>query len=194
MSDTNKEGYLTGKLLLAMPSMTDPRFHRSVIYMCNHDASGAMGLVVNHMVKDLGFADILKELPLKSEITIDPASLSIPVMVGGPVDSGRGFLLHSSDFHEQQTINVDDDFSVTATLDIIRAIAKGEGPDEKLFILGYAGWTAGQLEEELQHNAWLVTDADPELIFDVSHEEKWAQAVGKLGFDPAMLSGDAGRA
>lgn len=194
MSDAHKEGYLAGKLLLAMPAMGDPRFHRSVIYMCTHDAQGAMGLVINHAIPGMGFKEILKELPIESEIEIDPSALSVPVMLGGPVDAGRGFLLHSNDFKDDQTIVVDDAFSVTATLDAIRAVVKGQGPNEKLFVLGYAGWSAGQLDEEIQNNTWLVAEPDAELIFNAPDAEKWQQAVSGLGFDPAMLSGDAGRA
>ena len=194
MARAHKETYLTGKLLLAMPGMKDPRFHNAVIYMCSHDEQGAMGLVINHVVPGMGFKDILKELPLESEIEIDPAALSIPIMLGGPVDAGRGFLLHSGDFSDAQTIVVDKNFSVTATLDAIRAVAAGEGPDKKLFILGYAGWSAGQLDEEIQGNSWLVADSDPALIFNAPNGEKWQKAVSGLGFDPAMLSSNAGRA
>ena len=194
MARAHKETYLTGKLLLAMPSMKDPRFHNAVIYMCSHDEQGAMGLVINHVVPGMDFKDILKELPIESEIEIDPAALSIPIMLGGPVDTGRGFLLHSSDFSDAQTIIVDQDFSVTATLDAIRAVAAGEGPDKKLFILGYAGWSAGQLDEEIQGNSWLVADAEPALIFNAPNGEKWHKAVSGLGFDPAMLSSDTGHA
>lgn len=194
MSNAHKEGYLTGKLLLAMPAMGDPRFHRSVIYICNHDADGAMGLVINQVIPKMQFKEILKELPIESEIEIDPSALSIPIMLGGPVDAGRGFLLHSNDFKDNQTIVVDKNFSVTATLDAIRAVAKGHGPNDKLFILGYAGWTAGQLDEEIQTNSWLVSDPDAALIFEVANDEKWQQAVSGLGFDPAMLSGASGRA
>ena len=199
MSDTHKdasleEGYLTGKLLLAMPAMGDPRFRRSVIYMCSHDANGAMGLVINHAITEMGFSEILKELPIESEIEIDPSALKVPVMLGGPVDAGRGFLLHSNDFSDDQTIIVDGSFSMTATLDALRAVASGGGPAEKLFILGYAGWSAGQLDEEIQNNSWLVTEPDADLIFKVDHDDKWEKAVSGLGFDPAMLVSDAGRA
>lgn len=194
MSNAHKDGYLAGKLLLAMPAMGDPRFHNAVIYMSSHDENGAMGLVINHAVPGMGFKDILKELPLESDIEIDPSAISMPIMLGGPVDVGRGFLLHSRDFSDKDTIAVDDSFGVTATLDAIRAVASGDGPNEKLFILGYAGWSSGQLDEEIQNNSWLITDADPALIFNTPHDEKWKQAISMLGFDPAMLSGDAGRA
>ena len=194
MSEHLKEGYLTGKLLLAMPNMGDPRFHRSVIYMTNHDENGAMGLVINHAIPSVEFKDILKQLPFKSDIEIDPAALSVPIMLGGPVEAGRGFLLHSSEFSQKQTVSVDDYVSVTATIDALQEIAKGKGPQERMLILGYAGWEAGQLDAEIQNNSWLVADADSGLIFDVPHEEKWQAAVASLGFDPGMLVGDAGKA
>ncbi len=198
MAGIHKDGYLTGKLLLAMPAMGDTRFHNAVIYICSHDENGAMGLVINHAVPGMVFKDILTELPfeqeLESEIDISPSISSMPIMLGGPVDAGRGFLLHSNDFSEEHTISVDDDFGVTATLDAVLAVVKGEGPRDKLFILGYAGWSAGQLDNELQNNSWLVAEAKPNLIFTVPHGEKWTRAITGLGFDPAMLSSDSGHA
>ncbi len=191
---SKKDGYLTGKLLLATPFMSDKRFHKSVIYMCSHDENGAMGLVINSLLPNVKFEEVLSQLPIKSEIQIDPAALNMPVLAGGPVESGRGFLLHSNDFKEDQTITVDKDFCVTGTIEALQAIAEGKGPDDKLFILGYAGWTAGQLDAEIKQNAWLVADPDPALIFKVQNEDKWDKAIASLGFDPGMLSGNAGRA
>ena len=186
--------YLAGKLLLAMPRLGDPRFHRSVIYMCAHDAAGAMGLVINHRMPGVAFQDLLEQLEITSDIEIDLKKLSLPVMRGGPVDAGRGFLLHSNDFSHDATIKFDDDFSVSGTVEALQAAAQGGGPSDLLFILGYAGWSAGQLDAEIQQNSWLVADPDPAIIFHGNHDEKWGMAVGALGFDPAMLSGDAGRA
>ncbi|HOO82360.1 MAG TPA: YqgE/AlgH family protein [Alphaproteobacteria bacterium] len=193
MTET-KTGYLTGKLLLAMPTIGDPRFHRAVIYLCAHDENGAMGLVINAPVPALKFDDLLKQLGIESDIEIKAKDLNLPVLNGGPVETARGFLLHSTEFKQDDTVQVDEDFSITGTTDALKAVAKGEGPDQALFILGYAGWTPGQLEAELQQNAWLVSQPDPALIFTDKAEEKWEHAVHKLGFDPALLSGEMGRA
>ncbi|MFP4314142.1 MAG: YqgE/AlgH family protein [Alphaproteobacteria bacterium] len=198
MSDLKKtdknETYMAGKLLLAMPTMGDFRFEKSVIYICAHDEQGAMGLVINNPLPEIDFKDLLAELKIASNIELDPKAISIPVMNGGPVEGARGFLLHSSDFHVKDTIKVDKEISVTGTLDALKDLATGHGPQDKLFILGYAGWGAGQLDEELQKNAWLVVDADPELVFHSSLEEKWDMALKKLGIDPSMLSATGGSA
>lgn len=186
--------YLVGKLLLAMPSMSDPRFQRSVIFICAHDEHGAMGLVINQHAPEVVFGDLLKQLDIASDIQVDLKALNLPVMRGGPVDAGRGFLLHGSDFKQDETIPLGGDFAVTGTLDAIKAIASGTGPEQLLFILGYAGWSAGQLDSEIQHNSWLVAEPNPDLIFGDIKADKWTQAVSSLGFDPAMLSGEAGRA
>lgn len=187
----DKQLYLTGRLLLAMPAMGDPRFHKAVIYMCAHDANGAMGLVINHALPGVDLSQLLEQLNIKQQDANIPDA---PVMSGGPVETARGFVLHSNDFKQPDTIKIDDHFSVTGTIDALRAIASGNGPEKMLFILGYAGWSPGQLDQELQQNAWLVADPDPELIFVSSPEEKWAAAIHKLGVDPGMLSGEAGRA
>lgn len=186
--------YLVGKLLLATPTMGDPRFKKSVIFICAHDEHGAMGLVINNRLPGLEFHGILDQMKLTSDITVDLEALSIPVMSGGPVEKGRGFLLHGNDFEQDQTIKVDDHYGVTGTIDALKAIAQGEGPKKVLFALGYAGWDAGQLDEELQQNSWLVCDPDPSVIFHDTYDRKWDMAFAKLGFDPAMLSGDIGRA
>lgn len=193
-NSNQSENYFTGKLLLAMPSMSDARFKNAVIYLCSHDENGAMGLVINRQLPQLAFKELVHELPIETEIKFDPASLNIPIMAGGPVDAERGFLLHSNDFQESETIHISDAYSITGTVSAIKAVAEGSGPDEKLFILGYAGWSAGQLEDEIQQNAWLLSDADPALIFGADHDDKWQMAIHALGFDPAMLSGQAGRA
>ena len=192
-SEVISSGYLAGKLLLAMPMMGDPRFHRAVIFLCAHDEKGAMGLVVNHTLSGVDFSQLLDQLKIISNIQVDLKNLSIPIMSGGPVEGSRGFLLHSSEFRQADTITINPSFSVTGTLDALKAIAKGEGPAHMLFILGYAGWGAGQLEKELQDNSWLVVDPDPDIIFATSPEKKWDVAIQKLGVNPAMLSGVAGR-
>lgn len=191
MSDTDNSDYLAGKILIAMPGMGDPRFEKAVIFLCAHDENGAMGLMINHTINDLNFAQLLDQLGIKSDIEID---LPVPVMNGGPVETSRGFLLHSNEFSKEDTIKIDNSFSVTGTLEALKDIANGKGPKELLFILGYAGWGAGQLEQELQQNAWLVSDPDPEIIFAGAHDIKWSKAVQSMGFDPGMLSSNAGRA
>lgn len=185
-----KEEYLSGRLLLAMPQMGDPRFHRAVIFMCAHDENGAMGLVINHLVPGLDMRQLLRQMNI--EMNTDAPSL--PVMSGGPVEAGRGFILHSSEFLQKDTVKICDGFSVTGTVEALKAIAAGEGPDDMLFILGYAGWGAGQLDREIQQNAWLVADPDHELIFELATDEKWSRAIHKLGIRPEMLSDVAGRA
>ncbi len=192
--ETQDGTYLTGKLLLAMPTLGDPRFHRAVILMCAHDEHGAMGLVVNHQMADIKFEHLLKQINLASDIQVDPDKLSLHVMSGGPVDPARGFLLHGSDFSTDDTIKINDEYFVTGTVDSLKKAVQKGGPDKMCFILGYAGWGAGQLDAEIQQNAWLVVDADPDLVFSSDIENAWSRAVQKLGFDPAMLSGDAGRA
>lgn len=185
---------LTGKILLAMPSMTDPRFHRSVIFMCAHDENGAMGLVVNAPHHAIEFETILEQLNIDSEIEVSAIPDDIEIMEGGPVETVRGFLLHSSDFAQKDTIRIDDDFSVTGTIDVLKQVAKGDGPKDKLFALGHAGWSGGQLEDELLRNSWLVADPSPSLIFNTPHEEKWEKAMHDVGINPAMLSSLSGRA
>lgn len=195
LKDTSsKEGYLAGKLLLAMPSMRDPRFEHAVIYLCSHDENGAMGLVINNALPGMQFKHLLNELDIASDIEVDPNVLKTPLMNGGPVDTGRGFLLHSRDFQVKESISMDDEIYISGTIDSLKAMAKGSGPEERLIMFGYAGWSAGQLDEEIQNNSWLVSDADPALIFGAADEDKWQKAVSGLGFDPAMLSGNAGRA
>jgi putative transcriptional regulator len=190
----SEAAYLNGQLLLAMPAIGDVRFHRSVIYICAHDENGAMGLVINYPAPELKFARLLDQLGISSDIKVDTKNLDLPVLNGGPVETGRGFLLHSNDFKQEDTVAVDEDFSVTGTTDALRAVAKGAGPEKALFILGYAGWTPGQLEQELQQNAWLVVEPDRALVFEGKPEKKWERAMDKLGLDPSMLSGDIGRA
>ena len=190
MSAKLEEGYLTGQLLIAMPQMSDPRFAHAVIYVCAHNADGAMGLVLNKGVEKPSFPDLLKQLKIEPAENADP----IHVMFGGPVETGRGFVLHSADYLQDATLLVDHQVGLTATLDILKDIAVGGGPRHKLLMLGYAGWGPGQLDAEIQANGWLNAPADEALIFDHDLDTKWERALAKLGVDGAMLSGDAGHA
>ncbi len=185
---------LAGKVLLAMPGMGDTRFDRAVIYICAHDAQGAMGLAVNQTLPDMELQNLLNQIGLESNIRFDLEKISMPVMSGGPVDGSRGFLLHTNNFERAETVKVDEQFSVSGTVDALKDFAKGEGEGEFLFMLGYAGWSAGQLDEEVQQNAWLVCDADPSIVFSDKADEKWVMALNKIGVNPAMLSTQGGRA
>ncbi len=191
-------GYLDGQLLVAMPLMEDPRFERSVIYLCAHSSEGAMGIIVNRPAGSIDFPGLLVQLDIideADEIKLPENAETMRVLKGGPVDTGRGFVLHSSDFYiENATLNIDNGVSLTATVDILKAIAKGVGPKHAILALGYAGWAAGQLENEIQHNGWLHCDADSDLIFGGDVEEKYDRALRKIGIDPGMLSTDAGHA
>ncbi len=182
---------LTGQLLIAMPQMMDPRFARSVVYVCAHsEDEGAMGLVVNKLLASLTMNELFTHLDL------DPTTLaaSRPVHFGGPVEPGRGFVLHTADYHEDATLVVGDGIAVTATLDILRAIGRGEGPRRNLLALGYAGWAPGQLDAEIQANGWLSVPADSDLLFDDDFDAKWQRALAKLGIDLTLLSTEAGHA
>jgi putative transcriptional regulator len=191
-------GYLDGQILIAMPVMDDPRFERSVIYLCAHSSEGAMGIIVNRPAGSIDFPGLLVQLDIikKSEqIKLPENAESMKVLKGGPVETGRGFVLHSSDFFiEDATLRIDAGICLTATVDILKAIAKGAGPKHAILALGYAGWAAGQLENEIQHNGWLHCDADPDLIFGGDVEEKYLRALAKIGINPGMLSTDAGHA
>lgn len=183
-------GYLTGQLLIAMPNMRDPRFEKSVIYMCVHNADGAMGLVINKQTDAISFPQLLEQL----EIDTPESPPEIRIHFGGPVESGRGFVLHSADYGQSGTISVDDAFALTATVDILRDMAERRGPENSILALGYAGWGPGQLDGELQQNAWLNVAADDSLIFDADVASTWDRAVAKIGIDPRLLSVDAGHA
>ena len=191
-------GYLDGQLLIAMPVMGDERFERSVIYLCAHSAEGAMGIIVNHPAGSIEFPELLQQLGIikKGEhIKLPENAESMKVLRGGPVDTGRGFVLHSSDFYiENATLRIDDGVCLTATVDILRAIANGSGPKHAILALGYAGWAPGQLETEIQGNGWLHCDADSDLIFGDDVDEKYGRALRKIGIDPGMLSNEAGHA
>lgn len=182
--------FLVGQLLVAMPAMKDPRFAQTVIYLCAHSADGAMGLVVNRPIESLSFPDLLQQL----EIDTDKVSDRINVHFGGPVESERGFVLHSPDYVREATLVVNKSVALTATIDILKAIAAGDGPRRSLLALGYAGWGAGQLDSEIKANGWLTVPADEELVFGTDLDDKWTQALGKLGIDPLLLSVTAGHA
>ncbi len=191
-------GYLDGQMLIAMPTMRDDRFTRTLIYMCAHSSEGAMGIVVNQPATNITFPDLLVQLEVIPEadlIQLPQRAESVAVLKGGPVEAGRGFVLHSSDFFiESSTLPIDDGVCLTATLDILKAIAIGDGPQSAVLALGYAGWAPGQLENEMQQNGWLHCAADPELIFGADTETKYLRALRKLGVDFGMLSSEAGHA
>ncbi|HWG04394.1 MAG TPA: YqgE/AlgH family protein [Beijerinckiaceae bacterium] len=193
-----KRGFLDGQMLIAMPTMADPRFARSLIYICAHSPDGAMGIVVNQRARRVKFPDLLVQLNVisREEAILLPARAgAVQVLKGGPVEKERGFVLHSSDyFIKDSTLPIDDGVSLTHTVDILKAIAAGDGPHRALLALGYAGWTSGQLENEIQQNGWLNCPADSNLIFDNDLESKYDRAMAKLGVDPAMLAGDVGHA
>jgi putative transcriptional regulator len=197
-SEAPKASFLDGQMLVAMPGMGDERFSRTLIYLCAHSPEGAMGIVVNKPAADLNFPDLLVQLdiiPEKERIRLPQRVGRMQVLMGGPVETGRGFVLHSPDFYiDQSTLPIDEAVCLTATVDILRAIAKGEGPQNAVLALGYAGWSAGQLETEIQANGWLNCPADPELIFHPSLDSKYDLALRKLGIEPAMLSTQAGHA
>ena len=190
--------YLDGQLLIAMPTMTDKRFHRSVILMCAHSSDGAMGLIINQKAKNIGFADLLGQLdilPEQPDETIEERLEEMIVHVGGPVDGGRGFVLHTSDyFVKDSTLSIGKDMCLTATMDILRAIATGTGPKQAILALGYSGWAAGQLEGEIQANGWLHVPSDPEIVFDLDLDQKYEQALLKIGVHPSHLVSDSGHA
>jgi len=193
-----KPGYLDGQILVAMPTIRDERFSRTVIYLCAHSAEGAMGIVINQPAPHIDFGDLLVQLeviPDSKLIELPSRAGEVKVLKGGPVETGRGFVLHSADFFiENSTLPIDNGICLTATLDILKAIARGQGPESAVLALGYAGWAPGQLESEIQANGWLNCDADPELVFGTRAELKYETALRKIGIDPAKLSSDAGHA
>ena len=185
-----KQDWLTGQLLVAMPNMPDIRFSRSVIYMCSHGPNGAMGLVINRLFGDANFSLLLDQLNISSS----PITPDLPVHFGGPVEIGRGFLLHSSDYRREGTTVIDDNVSLSATVEILQTIADGGGPEKVLMALGYTGWGAGQLDEEMKANGWLTAPADDDILFGTDLDSKWSRALAKIGISPEMLSEEAGHA
>jgi putative transcriptional regulator len=191
-------GFLDGQMLIASPGMQDERFSRTLIYLCAHSSEGAMGIVVNQPAANISFPDLLVKLdviPKADKIQLPPSAGDVTVLKGGPVETERGFVLHSADFFiEDSTLPIDEGVCLTATLDILKAIARGNGPVSAILALGYAGWSPGQLENELQHNGWLHCSPDPELIFGADIGTKYDRAMQKIGVRPGMLSSDIGHA
>ena len=182
---------LTGKLLIAMPGMGDPRFEHAVVFLCSHGEEGAMGLIVNKPAEDVPFSDLLEQL----EIEVQAPGLDRPVHFGGPVEGGRGFVLHGRDYGSRiHTLEVTDEIGMTATLDVLEDIASGTGPEQALMCLGYSGWGPGQLEDEIGRNGWLTADASARLVFGLPDAAKWGETLKTLGVEPVMLSGSAGHA
>lgn len=182
---------LEGQFLIAMPGIGDPRFHRSVIFVCAHSDEGAMGLIVNQASDGLNFSDLLEQLEIETE---DAARAALPVRIGGPVESTRGFVLHSADYGEDGALEISGGYRLTGTVDILRDIAKGKGPAQHMIALGYTGWAPGQLEQELQQNGWLACDAESEIVYADDDKAKWVQALSKLGISPELLSAGGGSA
>ena len=181
---------LAGQMLVAMPGIGDSRFDRSVIYICGHSGEGAMGLIVNKPVENISFPELLDQLGIDGDL-----ESQIRVLFGGPVETGRGFVLHTADYHVAgSTLQVTEEVGLTATIEILEEIATGEGPDKSLLALGYAGWAPGQLEDEILSNGWLHCKPSHDLIFGSSNDTKWERALAEMGIDPAQLSGEAGRA
>ena len=191
MDDSKDNSDLSGRLLISMPGMGDPRFTQSVVLICAHSDEGAMGLIVNRPAHEIDVNDLLKQL----EIDVAPGAAPIRVHFGGPVECGRGFVLHSTDYDgTSSTLEIDARFGMTATLDILQDIAQGQGPGAAILALGYAGWGPGQLEHEIKENGWLICDASSEIVFGDADDGKWIAALKTLGVDALMLSSEGGRA
>lgn len=194
-SSGDDTGYLEGSMLIAMPTMGDQRFERSVVFLCAHSPEGAMGIVVNKLISGISFPDLLGQLDIEAEGEDAPEMDGFHVHYGGPVETARGFVLHSPDYHsETSSMPIGETVSLTATVDILTALASGDGPEHALLALGYAGWDAGQLENEIQANGWLHCSADHALLFGNGVEKKYQRALSKIGVDPSLLSGEAGHA
>jgi len=186
----NDGSKLSGKFLVATPQMLDPRFARAVIYVCNHDKDGAMGLVINK-TKDMPLSKMLNHIGIDGQVKVADS----PVLSGGPVDTNRGFVLHSPDFKNlNNSLKLSDTLMMTSTKDVLESLVADHAPDKAVLAVGYAGWSDGQLERELQNNAWLVVDGDEALIFDTDMDGKWTKALSKIGVTPEMLSATGGSA
>jgi putative transcriptional regulator len=181
--------FLTGQLLLAMPGIGDPRFEKAVIAMCVHDENGALGIGLGRLVPRIGFHDLLGQLDIEPGVAPD-----VPIHLGGPVEPQRGFLLHSNDWTGEESVQVEGRWTLTATLDILRAIAEGRGPERWIAALGYAGWGAGQLEQELCGNGWFATPGDETLLYECDVDSRWASAFRSAGIDPRLLTASFGTA
>lgn len=195
--DTTEDAGIIGQFLIAMPGMSDPRFDRSVIYVCSHSSSGAMGLIINKPVEDLTFAEVMHQL-ISDIASLEAARPHISgdqiVYHGGPVEQGRGLVLHSSDYKEETSHEVGPGISLTSSIEVLKDIALGRGPKRAMLALGYAGWSSGQLEAEIAANGWLTCPASPDIVFDSDCKTKYDRALALLGIDPALLSSDAGHA
>lgn len=177
--------------MIAMPSMGDPRFEKSVVFICAHSDDGAMGLIINKPTNDVTMDDLLQQL----DITPSEGMKPIRIHFGGPVESVRGFVLHSFDYNSDgSTLKVNDTFGMTASLDVVEDIGRGEGPQNCILALGYAGWGPGQLEGEIQQNGWLTAQSSTDIVFDTQSDDIWSRALGSIGINPLMLSAEGGRA
>ncbi|WP_010297935.1 YqgE/AlgH family protein [Candidatus Odyssella thessalonicensis] len=184
-------GFLTGKLLIAMPFQEDPRFSQSVIYICGHDDTGAMGIMVNKPLLTVDFSDLLEQLGIEFSKKMVP---NIPVFYGGPVEIGRGFVLHTLEYGSDSTVGISGNFALTATLDVLRALANNHGPAHTVVALGYVGWGAGQLEQEINSNGWLIIDATIDLVFQQDYQELWRSAMLSIGIEPNSIAIEFGHA
>ena len=182
--------WLTGQILIAMPAMLDPRFEKTIVLICSHGPEGAMGLVLNRLFGDLNFRGLLNQFGLSLSLGVP----ELPIYYGGPVEPVRGFVLHSAEYNKDSSTVITPSINLTATVEILQALAEGKGSEKSLLVLGYAGWAPGQLEAEIQNNGWLTVEADEGLVFDYPVETKWNRALGKLGISPLMLSADFGHA
>lgn len=182
--------FLTGKLIISMPFMPDPRFTQAVIYVCGHDSTGAMGLIINKPLITVTFRDLLEQMSIPHSNGVS----SVPVHYGGPVEVGRGFVLHTTDYLTESTVFISGNFALTATLDILRSISTDQGPEQAMLALGYVGWSTNQLEQEIQENYWLIIDATPDLVFHENMDNVWRAAMASIGVDPETLSLDSGHA
>ncbi len=185
-----QHGFLTGKLLVATPYLQDQRFHHSVIYMCGHDETGAMGLIINKPLVSVSFKDLLDQI----KVSYDPTSPDGPINYGGPAEVGRGFVLHTIDYLAQASVTILNTFALTATIEILKAISNREGPRNALVALGYVSWSAQQLETEIQNNGWLAIEAHEDLIFNKDPANIWHHAMASIGVDPTHLTAEVGRA
>ncbi len=186
----SKSSFLTGKILIASPSMLDPRFDKSVIYICEHSLNGAMGIIINQPIKEIQLNEIFSQMNIKSI----GKNFNRDVYFGGPVETTRGFILHSSDYQIPETIHLDNEVSLSSSTEILQSIAKGKGPENYFMAFGYAGWSSGQLDEEIKDNSWLHTEADNKMLWHYENKEKWNKALYKIGIKPGSLINESGRA